>query len=128
MQCMEVKLGARVYFSVSMVTLNKKWPRALFPITTSSLLKLTHHTMHGGETWYACVFQRFHDNHEQMASGTFPITTSSLLKLANHACMEVKLDMHAVSMTTMNKNGLGHFLSKKDFFTCQTCKLYSARR
>ena len=69
---MEMKLGTHVYFSVSMTTTDKKLPRALFPITTSSLLKLAHHTMHGGETWYTCVFQRFHDDHEQkMASGTF---------------------------------------------------------
>ena len=65
-----------------MTTIDKKLPQALF--TTSSLPKLAHHTMHGGETWYACVFQRFHDDHEQkMALGTFP--TSLLLKLANHA-------------------------------------------
>ena len=112
---MDVKLGMHMYFSVSMTTMNKKWPQALFPITTSSLLKLAnhvmhgaelganlylsvsittidnklpqalfpvttsllklaHHTMRGGETWYTCVFQRFHDNHEQkMASGTFVI-------------------------------------------------------
>ena len=68
-QCMEVKLGTHVYFSVSMTIMNKKWPRALFPITTSSLLKLANHAMHGGETWYTCVFQCFHDN--QMASSIF---------------------------------------------------------
>ena len=50
---MEVKLGTHVYFSVSMTTTDKKLPRALFPITTSSLLKHAHHTMHGGETWYS---------------------------------------------------------------------------
>ena len=73
MQCMEVKLSMHMYFSVSMTTMNKKWPQALFPITTSSLLKLANHAMHGNETWYACVFQRFHDNHEQkIALGTFP--------------------------------------------------------
>ena len=66
---MEVKLGTRVYFSVSMMIMNKKWPRALFPITTSLLLKLADHAMHVGETWYTCVFQHFHDN--QMASSTF---------------------------------------------------------
>ena len=84
---MEMKLCVHAYFIVSMTTVNKKCPQALFPITTSSLLKLANHAMHGAETWYACVFQRFHDDHEQkMASGTFfPITTSSLLKLANHA-------------------------------------------
>ena len=72
MQCMEVKLGTHVYLSVSMTTIDKKLPQALFPVTTSSLLKLAHHTIHGGETWYTCVFQPFHDNHEQkMASGTF---------------------------------------------------------
>ena len=37
---MEVKLGTHVYFSVSMTTTDKKLPLALFPITTSSLLKL----------------------------------------------------------------------------------------
>ena len=63
MQCMEVKLGTHVYLSVSMTTMNKKWPLALFPITTSSLLKLANHAMHGSETWYACVFERLHDNH-----------------------------------------------------------------
>ena len=60
---MEVKLGMHMYSIVSMTTVNKKCPQALFPITTSSLLKLAHHTMHGGETWYACVFERFYDNH-----------------------------------------------------------------
>ena len=79
---MEVKLGTHVYFSVSMTTTDKKLPQALFPITTSSLLKLAHHTMHGGETWCTCVFQHFHDNYAQ---ALFPITTSSLLKLANYA-------------------------------------------
>ena len=41
----------------------QKWPQALFPITTSSLLKLINHAMHGAETWYACVVERFHGNH-----------------------------------------------------------------
>ena len=69
---MELKLGTHVYLSVSKTTMNKKLPQALFPVTTSSLLKLAHHTMRGVEPWYACVFQRFHDDHEQkMASGTF---------------------------------------------------------
>ena len=59
---MEVKLGTHVYFRVSMTTVNKKCPQALFPITTSSLLKLANYAMHGAETWYACVFECFHDN------------------------------------------------------------------
>ena len=65
MQCMELKLGTHVYLSASMATIDKKLPQALFNVTTSSLLKLANHAMHGGETWYACVFQRFHDDHEQ---------------------------------------------------------------
>ena len=65
---MEVKLGKHVYFSVSMTTMNKKFPWALFLITTSSLVKHANHAMHGSETWYAYVFQCFHDNHEQMKS------------------------------------------------------------
>ena len=69
-----------------MTTIDNKLPQSLFPVTTSSLLKLVHHTMHGGETWCACVFQRFHDNHEKNGlMHFFPITTSSLLKLANHS-------------------------------------------
>ena len=61
-QCMEVKLGTHVYLSVSMRTIDKKLTQAFFPVTTCSLLKFAHHAMHGGETWYTCVFQRFHDD------------------------------------------------------------------
>ena len=60
---MEMKLCAHVYSIVSMTTVNKKFPQALFPITTSSLLKLANHAMHGNETWYTCVFECFHDDH-----------------------------------------------------------------
>ena len=68
---MEMKLCAHVYFIVSMTTVNKKCPQALFPIT-SSFLKLANHAMHRAETWYTCVFERFHDNHQQkMASEHF---------------------------------------------------------
>ena len=68
----EKTLRAHVYSIVSMTTINKKCPLALFPITTSSLLKLANHAMHGAETWYTCVFECFHDDHQQkMASGYF---------------------------------------------------------
>ena len=83
MQYMELKLGTHVYLSISMTTIDKKIASGTF---SSSLLKLAHHTMRGGETWYACVFQRFHDDHEQkLPQALFLITTSSLLKLSNHA-------------------------------------------
>ena len=59
---MEMKIFAHTYFIVSMTTVNKKCPQ-VFPITTSSLLKLANHAMHGAEIWYACVFEHFHDNH-----------------------------------------------------------------
>ena len=62
--------------------LTKKLSQALFPVTTSSLLKLAYHTMHGGETWYACISA--FPWQPKIASGTFPVTTSSLLKLAHH--------------------------------------------
>ena len=58
-----VSMTTHVHFVVSITTVNKKYPQALFPITTSSLLKLANHAIHGSETWYACVFERFHDNH-----------------------------------------------------------------
>ena len=41
---MEVKLDTHVYFTVSITTMNKKLPQALFLITTSSLLKLANHS------------------------------------------------------------------------------------
>ena len=50
MQCMEVKLGIHVYLCVSMMTIDKKLPQALFLITTSPLLKLANHAMHESET------------------------------------------------------------------------------
>ena len=104
---MEMKLCAHVYFIVSMTTVNKKCPQALFPITTSSILKLAHHTMRGGETWYAYVFQSFHDDHEQqMASGTFSYNYFFTSQTCNHEmhgsetwCARV----FSISMTTINK-------------------------
>ena len=48
---------------------------------TCSLLKLAQYTTNGGETQYACVLNRFHDNHQKIASGNI---TSSLLKLAQY--------------------------------------------
>ena len=83
---MEMKRRAHMYFIVSMTTVNKKCPQVLFPITTSSLLKLENHGMHGAETWYACVFgvsMAIID--KKLPQALFPVTTSSLLKLANHA-------------------------------------------
>ena len=55
---MEVKL---VYFSFH-DDHEQKMALALFLVTTSLLLKLANHAMHGGETLYTCVFERFHDN------------------------------------------------------------------
>ena len=106
---MEVKLGTHMYFSVSITTMNKKWPQALFPITTSSLLKLANHAMHGIGTYYACVFHHFHDNHEQkLPWGLFLITTSLLLKLANNSgeiCTQVYLSV------SMMRSSLRHSIS-----------------
>ena len=79
-----------------------------FPITTFSLLKLEHHTMHGSETWYACVFQHFHDNHEQKWPQAL-FDQERLLHFSNlqtMKCTEMKLCQHvhfSVSMTTINK-------------------------
>ena len=47
---MEMKLCAHVHFIVSVTTVNKKCPQALFPITASSPLKLANRAMHGSET------------------------------------------------------------------------------
>ena len=78
-----------VYLSVSMTTINKKWPRDTFEHNYSSLLKLAHHTMHKGETWYACIFC-FHDDHQQKWPRTLlNITTSSPLKLAHHTIVRM---------------------------------------
>ena len=85
---MEMKLCAQMYFIVSMTTVNKKCPQALFPITTSLLLKLVNHAMHGAETWYACVLIlsiSMTTIDKKLPQALFPVTTSSLLKLPNHA-------------------------------------------
>ena len=55
MQCMEVKLATHVYFTVSITTMNKKLPRALFLITTSSLLKLANHSGEICTQVYLCI-------------------------------------------------------------------------
>ena len=111
MQCMEVKLGTHVYLSVSMTTIE---PRALFTVTTSSLLKLAHHTMRGGETWYACVFQHFHDNHEQKRpQALFSYNyffTSQTCKTCNAWRWNLVLMCISVFLwQPLTKNGLGHF-------------------
>ena len=105
---MEMKLRAHVYSIVSVTTISKKFPQALFPITTSSLLKLANHAMHGNETWYTCVFECLHDDHQQKNGlGTLlNITTSSLFKLAHHTMHKGETwyaCIFSVSMTTINK-------------------------
>ena len=86
--------------------------------------------MHGGETWYACVFQRFHDDHEQkIASGTF--FPSSLLKLAKHA-MHGCETCYAYVFQRFHDNHeqkvpSGTF-SCNYFFTSQTCTPHNAWR
>ena len=126
MQCMELKLGTHVYLSVSMTTIDKKLPQALFSVPTSLLLKLANHGMHGNETWYTCVFQRFRDNHEQkMALGTFSYNYFFTSQLANHAIhgsetcyayvFQCFHDKHEQKMAS------GTF-SHNYFFTSQTCK------
>ncbi|CAI8056989.1 hypothetical protein GBAR_LOCUS31042 [Geodia barretti] len=56
---MEVKLGAHVYYIVSMTTTTTNSLRHF----SSSLLKLANYSTHGGETWCACVLHRFNDNY-----------------------------------------------------------------
>ena len=123
---MEMKLCALMYFIVSMTTVNKKCPQALFPTTTSSLLKLANHAMHGADTWYTCVFERFHDNHRQkIASGTFSCNyffTSQTCTPYNgggetwYACVFQRFhDDHEQKMAS------GTF-PYNYFFTSQTCK------
>ena len=98
---------------------DKKCPQGIFPITTS-LLKLANHAMHGNQTWYTCVFQRFHDNHEQKRpQALFPVTTSSLLKLAHltsetwYTCAFQRFQEQKIASDTFLCN---------TFFTSQTCK------
>ena len=76
----EMKLGVHVHFIVSMTTVNKKCPQALFPITTSSLFKLAHHTMRGGETHVYLI-----------AKNLLLLHFSNLHTMQ---CMEVKLGTH----------------------------------
>ena len=51
LQCKKVlTLRMHVHLSISMTTINQKWPQVLLNITTSSLLKHANYTMHEGET------------------------------------------------------------------------------
>ena len=108
-----------------MATINNKQPQAIFFKITSSLLKLANYSAHGGEALYACVFQGFHDNHEQKMARHFRITTSSLLKLANHA-MHGSETWYACVFQHFHDNheqkmASGTF-SHIYFFTSLTCK------
>ena len=122
MQCMKVKLGTHVYFSISVTTINKKRPQALFPITTSSLFKLANHAMHEVKFGMHAYFSISMTTMNKMASGIFD--QERLLHFSNlqaMKCIEVKLcrRVHfSVTMTTWAPS----------LFTSQTCKLYSARR
>ena len=50
--------------------------------------------MHGGETWYTCVFQRFHDDHEQKNGlGHF-----SLLLLLHLSTLEYSIQHHQLTL------------------------------
>ena len=85
---MEVQLGTHVYLSVSMTTIDKKLPQALFPVTTSSLLKFAHHYIKcmevilGTHVYFSVSMTTMN---KRLPQALFPVTTSSLLKLANHA-------------------------------------------
>ena len=75
------------------------------------------------KTWYTCVFQHFHDDHEQ--KWFFPITTSSLFKLANHA-MHGRETWYACVFQCFHydheqKMASGTFCYNY-FFTSKTCK------
>ena len=104
MQCMEVKLGTRV-FQRFHDNHEQKMASGTFAITTSSFLKLAHHTMHGSETWYA---YHFHDNHEQKWPWAL-FDQERLLHFSNLQtiqCKKVTLRMHvhfSISMATMNQ-------------------------
>ena len=56
-----------VHFSISMTTMDQKWPQALFYVITSSLLKLANYTMHEGETDFRVSMRAM----TKMALGTF---------------------------------------------------------
>ena len=120
---MEMKLCAHTYFIVSITTVNKKFPQALFPITTSSLLKLANYGAHGDETLCAYVFHCFHYNGQQkIPSGTFPYNyffTSQTCTPYNELGTHVYF---SVSMTIMNKKMASGTFPYNYFFTSQTCK------
>ena len=98
MQCMEMKLCTHVYFSASMTTIDKKLSQALFPVTTSSLLKLAHHTMHGGETCTHVYFTvSITTMNKTLPQALFLITTSSLLNHSGEICTQVYLCVSMMS-------------------------------
>ena len=122
---MEMKLCAHVYSIVSMTTISKKFPQALFPITTSSLLKLANHAMHGSETWYTCISVFPWQPLTKIALGTFPnnyfFTSQTCTPYNAWRWNLVRMCISAFPWQPLTKNGLRHF-SYNYFFTSQTCK------
>ena len=95
--------GSTVHGSTDIgVDVSVQLKHILNTVITYSLLKLANYTAHGYET---CVFEHFHDNHEQkMASGTFPHNYFFTSQTANIlVCMCVFHDDH------QPKNSLRHF-------------------
>ena len=90
-----------MYFSFPITIINKT---GTFPITTSSLLKLANHAIHGTETWYAC---RFHDNYQhKWPRVLFDQERLHFPNLQTIRSKKVTLRMHvhfSISMTTMNQ-------------------------
>ena len=72
----EVKLGAHVHYFISMTTKTTNSFK-----TTSSPFKLANCSMHGGETWCACVFPC--GPQQQKASGTFLVSMTTIYWLNN---------------------------------------------
>ena len=103
---MEMKLCACVFHCFH-DNRQQKCPHTLFPITTSSLLKLANHAMHGGKLGTHVYFSvSMTSTDKKLPQALFPVTTSSLLKLANHAMHGGKLGTHvyfSVSMTSTDK-------------------------
>ena len=95
---MDVKLGAHLYLSVSMTTIDNKLPQALLLLHFSNLHTIQCMEVKLGTHMYFSVSMT--TMNKKWPQALFPITTSSLLKLASHSgeiCTQVYLSISMMS-------------------------------
>ena len=94
-----------------MTIIDKKLPWELFPITTSSLLKLANHAMHGSETVKQCLRQAHQAAIKGLCCGLRECHDTHNVKIVCESCT------------------ISHpYLVSFPFYTIPICLLFKIRR